>query len=45
MTNIRVYAAVFALVLNNLLRHTNFKEIIVCVITINRYGDNNAHPC
>ena len=35
---------------SDVLGHDNFKEIanfliIVCVITVNRYDDNNAHPC
>ena len=41
---------VFLLVLNYILSLANFKKIanfliIVCVITVNRYGDNNAYSC
>ena len=44
-----VYATVYGRVLNDVLGHANFREIakpsiIVCVVTVNRYGDNNAQP-
>ena len=45
-----ICAAVFTLVLNDLLGHSKVQGnskllIIVCVITVNRYSDNNVHPC
>ena len=36
-----VHATVPASVLNDVLGNANF----VCVKTLNRYGDNNVHPC